>query len=184
MRYPAGHKEAVRAKIVAAAARALRRDGIDGVSIPKLMDEVGLTHGGFYNHFRDKDELVAECVRFAADATGNGVLGPANDLAVALEGYLSPGHVAHPEQGCVVAALGTEARRQPAPVRRAFAEAARGLLRIVDAKLHPRAAAESGRELGDDALRVASQMVGAVVLARMVGEGPLAARILAAARRR
>jgi TetR/AcrR family transcriptional repressor of nem operon len=182
MRYPPGHKEAVRAKIVAAAARALRRDGPEGVSIPKLMEEVGLTHGGFYNHFEDKDELLAECIRFAAATTGAGVLGPENDLATALAGYLSPGHAAHPEQGCVVAALGSDARRQPAPVKRAFGEAARGLLRIVDAKLRPGATAR-GADVSDDALRLTSQMVGAVILARMVGDGPLAQRILAAARR-
>ena len=46
MRYPEGHKEAMRARIVEAASRALRRDGLDAVSIPALMKSVGLTHGG------------------------------------------------------------------------------------------------------------------------------------------
>src|SRR5262245_188353 len=58
MRYPEGHKEAVRASIVESAARVLRRDGLDGVSIPALMKEAGLTHGGFYGYFKNRDELV------------------------------------------------------------------------------------------------------------------------------
>ena len=51
MRYPDGHKENVSARIVEAASRALRQEGIDAVSIPRLMKLAGLTHGGFFSHF-------------------------------------------------------------------------------------------------------------------------------------
>jgi len=74
MRYPQGHKEEVRAGIVEAASRALRRDGLAGVSVPALMKEAGLTHGGFYGHFKNRDELVAEAVLAAAEATATRVL--------------------------------------------------------------------------------------------------------------
>jgi TetR/AcrR family transcriptional repressor of nem operon len=84
-----------------------------------------------------------------------------------------------PEQGCVIAALGTEARGRPGLVRRAFARSARGLLARVETKLHPHA--EPGA-LSDAALRLASTMVGAVVLARLVDDPALASRILDAAR--
>lgn len=50
------------------AARALRRDGIDAVSIPKLMKLAGLTHGGFYGHFRDREELIAKAIARASQA--------------------------------------------------------------------------------------------------------------------
>ena len=63
MRYPEGHKEPVRARIVQAAAFALRAKGLDGVSIPALMKNVGLTHGTFYAHFENRDALVAKAVR-------------------------------------------------------------------------------------------------------------------------
>jgi|GEM_PF-1716948 AcrR family transcriptional regulator len=33
------------------------------VSIDEVMENAGLTHGSFYRHFRDKDELYAEAVR-------------------------------------------------------------------------------------------------------------------------
>jgi TetR/AcrR family transcriptional repressor of nem operon len=188
MRYPEGHKEAVRASIVENAARALRREGLAGVSIPALMKKAGLTHGGFYVHFANRDELVAAAVLAAAEDTGARVLSrEAGDLAASLEAYLSREHVAHPEEGCVVAALGGEGRHQPAPVRRAFALAARGLIALVEEQVRRagRAGHAKAKAKDDDdvALAVAARMVGAVVLARLVDDDRLADRILAAARR-
>jgi TetR/AcrR family transcriptional regulator, transcriptional repressor for nem operon len=181
MRYPEGHKEAVRATIVENAARALRRDGIAGVSIPALMKKVGLTHGGFYVHFKNREELVAAAVLSAALDTGARVLSrEAGDLAATLGAYLSREHVEHPEGGCVLAALGTEGRRQPAPVRRAFAEAARGFLRLLEQKLHKKS---PPGHLSDEALVLAAQMIGALMLARLVDDDALADRILNAAKR-
>src|SRR5258707_15854194 len=105
MRYPDGHNETMRTRIVEAASRALRRDGIDAVSIPKLMKLVGLTHGGFYVHFRDRDQLVAEAVAHSAMDSAFSNDAPA---AEAFGRYLSQAHVRHPEFGCVIAALGVE----------------------------------------------------------------------------
>jgi TetR/AcrR family transcriptional repressor of nem operon len=179
MRYTAEHKETVRAKIVDEASRALRRSGLDGVSIPALMKRVGLTHGGFYAHFADRDELVAEAVRQGAEQTAARVFEGVPSLDASLNAYLSAEHAEHPEEGCVVAALGADAPRQRAPVRKAFAYAARGLLALVQKKLSP-----ATRELSDEALEVTSRMVGALVLARIVEDPKLASRLLATARRR
>lgn len=179
MRYAEGHKEAVRDRILQAAADALRRSGLAGVSIPALMKLVGLTHGGFYVHFDNRDELVAHAIRTAAAGSAQGPFADGLSLTETLERYLSPGHLDHPEQGCVLAALGPEGARQPPPVRTAFADVARGLLRAVDRKLHPR---RTARTISDDALRLAATMVGAVVLGRLVDDPELAARILKAAR--
>ena len=62
MRYVKGRKAETRARVVATAGRALRRDGIDGSRLVGLMQEAGLTKGGFYAHFESKDALVAEAV--------------------------------------------------------------------------------------------------------------------------
>jgi TetR/AcrR family transcriptional repressor of nem operon len=59
-------KAASHERIVRAAARSIRRDGIDTVSVADLMRQAGLTHGGFYRHFDSRDDLVAEAV----DAAG------------------------------------------------------------------------------------------------------------------
>jgi AcrR family transcriptional regulator len=193
MRYPAEHKEAVRARIITQAAKALRKDGLDGVSIPAIMKKVGLTHGGFYVHFEDRDALVAAAIEAAATSTGATVLSPAQGGAAAMFGaYLHPEHVEHPEVGCVLAALGSEGRRAGPRVRRAFAWAARGFVRLVDRQLHPGAAADDDEAApadddeaapADAALARSAAMIGAVVLARLVDDPDLAARVLEATRR-
>ena len=181
MRYPEEHKQAVRAKIVEAASHALRRDGIDGVSIPALMKTVGLTHGAFYVHFADRDELVVEAARFAAERTATEVLAAqGGSVAQMLGTYLSSEHARHPEHGCVVAALGVEGGRRRGAIGAVFGELARGFVRHVHRRLHP---TSDHRRVSDDTLELASRMVGAVVLARMVDEPALAERILTAARR-
>jgi AcrR family transcriptional regulator len=178
MRYPDGHKENVSARIVEEASRALRHDGIDAVSIPQLMKLAGLTHGGFYGHFKDRDDLIVQAVVHAARAS---VLhGDQDQWADPLDRYLSKEHALHPEFGCVVAALGAEGARQKGPIRRAFAEIGRGFLRLVERNIHPEASAKA--RLSDEALATASRMVGAIMLARLVDDEALAERILAAAK--
>jgi TetR/AcrR family transcriptional repressor of nem operon len=179
MRYPESHKEEMRERIVRAASTALRREGLSGVSIPALMKSAGLTHGGFYGYFRDRNELAAAAVLSAASDTAKGVFADGLPLKETLGRYLSDAHLAHPEEGCVVAALGTEGDRHSPEVRTAFAASARGLLRLVEKKLHP---TRRSPVLSDEALRLTAMMVGAVVLGRLVDDAPLAKRILHAAR--
>ncbi|NDD31761.1 MAG: TetR/AcrR family transcriptional regulator, partial [Proteobacteria bacterium] len=193
MRYPEGHKSQVRQRIVAQASAAFRRNGLDGVSIPEVMKRAGLTHGAFYAHFSDRHALVAEAVRFAAQQTSARVFDPGSSLEHTLGHYLSQGHLQHPEMGCVIAALGCDAMRQPPAVRDAFAVAAKGMIASVQARLdtrqdHPSAAhcgdddfapqvssapaacaaTETAASASDEALRLVAQMVGAVVLGRLV----------------
>ena len=179
MRYAEGHAEASRAHIVAAASKALRQSGLSGLSVPALMKKAGLTHGGFYGHFSSRDELVAEAVMLGAEETAASVLtSGAPGLEEMLGKYLSLQHVKHPEAGCVLAALGTEGRVQSSKVRKTFSKVARGFLELVELRRKkPKPA-----ELSDETLVVASRMIGAVMLARLVEDDALAERILAAAR--
>jgi TetR/AcrR family transcriptional repressor of nem operon len=179
MRYAEGHKEAVRARIVAAAAKSLREHGLSGVSVPKLMKSAGLTHGGFYAHFESRDDLVAAAVEAAGAQTAAGALSDANSLEETLGLYLSEAHLERPGSGCVVAALGAEGARHAPSVRRAFEHVVKGLLGSVERKLHPKRRAS---KVSDEALRLAATMVGAVVLGRLVEDHALAERILGAAR--
>src|SRR5437867_9259325 len=180
MRYPRGHKEAVRERILASTTKALREHGLSGVSIPTLMKSAGLTHGGFYAHFESRDDLVAAAIKAAGAQTADDIFSEAHSLEKTLRLYLSEGHLEHPERGCVVAALGAEGARQAPSVRRAFAHVAKRLLGLVERKLHPRRRA---REVSEEALRLTATMVGAVVLGRLVEDRALAERILGAARR-
>ena len=178
MRMSRAATAASRTRIIAEAARRLRAEGVERASIAEIMRAAGMTQGGFYKHFGSKDELVAEAAaaafaeaiaRFDRRAAKRGV----EAAAAAYAGdYLSGAHVAHPEQGCPLAALGADAGRGPQALTRAFAEGVEALI-----ARHARAVGSRPR-----AIRRLLTLVGAVVAARAVGGGgALAKEILAAA---
>src|SRR3954466_2418492 len=111
-------KEVTHERIVDAAARAIRRSGYDGTGVADIMQEAGLTHGGFYAHFASRDALLAE----AGDRAGAESVGVAAGIAASapagqalqamMQAYLSPQHLAAIENGCPVTALGSEMPRQ------------------------------------------------------------------------
>jgi TetR/AcrR family transcriptional regulator, transcriptional repressor for nem operon len=63
MPYSARHKRETRQRILESARRLFNGKGFAEVSIGEIMEDAGLTHGGFYRHFKDKGELYAEAVR-------------------------------------------------------------------------------------------------------------------------
>ena len=63
MPYSARHKHETRQRILESARRLFNSKGFADVSIGEIMENAGLTHGGFYRHFKDKGELYAEAVR-------------------------------------------------------------------------------------------------------------------------
>lgn len=164
-----------RDRIVAAAARLFRERGIDGVGIDAIMEAAGLTHGGFYRHFRSKEDLVAEAVGLALP----GGTAPADDLADYAARYLSAAHRDDPGRGCVMAALGGDAARGGAGVRRRFAE----LVSAQIARFVPWFGGGERPEARARAITGLSAMVGALVLARAVDDPALSEEILAAVRR-
>ena len=117
---PVGSSQADKAasheRIVKAASRRIRRDGIDNVGVAELMKQAGLTHGGFYRHFESRDDLVAEAIAEALAQGSQRVqasakLGGPSALAAIVDGYLSRLHRDKPETGCAVAALPTDVAR-------------------------------------------------------------------------
>ncbi len=58
------------AEVIAAASKLFRAKGINGVSVPALMAEAGLTHGAFYGHFGSKEELAAAACTHAMEQSG------------------------------------------------------------------------------------------------------------------
>ena len=106
------------------AARSFRERGGDSSGIGTVMKRVGLKKGGFYRHFKSKDDLFVEAVARALDETGRGMVEVAKSapegqaLRAIIERYLSAGHANSPGSGCVRAALGPELARKPLAVRR------------------------------------------------------------------
>ena len=59
MRYNKDHKQATRQRILEAAGRRFKQEGIDGAGVAAVMSDAGLTNGAFYAHFASKEDLVA-----------------------------------------------------------------------------------------------------------------------------
>src|SRR5260370_3081742 len=137
MRYSHEHKAQNHEKILSVAARSFRERGGETSGIGTVMKKVGLKKGGFYRHFKSKDDLFVEAVARALDETGRGMVEVAKSapegqaLRAIIERYLSVGHANSPGTGCVRAALGPELAREPVAVRKrieALLEAFRGRL--------------------------------------------------------
>ena len=109
-----------RAHIVETASTLFRERGYDGVGVADLMAAAGFTHGGFYKHFRSKADLMAEAAAsgILQNVANNGDL----DLARFVTFYLSRQHRDNRGAGCTVAALSGDAARQPADIKKTFAE--------------------------------------------------------------
>ncbi len=171
--------------IVIAAARLFRERGVERTSVADVMRKAGLTHGGFYRHFRSKGELVAAAVdeafreliaRLGAGATTRST---ADVVARFVDLYLSEHHVEHAADGCPIVALGSEASREGdgGDVQRAFAAGVERLLGEMAGGY-----GGSGHEARRRAASALSAMVGAVLVSRAVGGGRLGAELRAASK--
>jgi TetR/AcrR family transcriptional repressor of nem operon len=124
VRYSPEHKAQNHERILSVAARAFRERGGDTSGIGTVMKKVGLKKGGFYRHFKSKDDLFVEAVARALEETGRGMVEVAKSapegqaLRAIIERYLSTVHANSPGTGCVRAALGPELARKPVAVRR------------------------------------------------------------------
>jgi TetR/AcrR family transcriptional regulator, transcriptional repressor for nem operon len=188
MRYSRAHKQQTRRHIVQAAARTFRAKGVHGVAIPRLMGQVGLTHGGFYAHFKSKDVLVAEACAQGLSEMGERLFSAADQappeqrLAAVVNAYLSRQHRDDPATGCVLPALAADIARESPQVRHAFTEALEAYLARLSTVMPEREESADGTS-DDDVLVLASGMVGAILLARAVDDPALSDRILRASRR-
>lgn len=187
MPWPSGHKAQTRDRIIQAAAEAFLARGVSGVRIEELMAGAGLTHGGFYAHFSSKEELVGAALERASAQTLEmlssvaGTHGEAGRLLAAVDAYLSPAHVAHPERGCPLAALGPEVARSGGSTGRVLAEGIQERLAWM-AELLPGGRSRTDGEEKDRVIGALACMVGGVILGRAVG-GDESVAILAACRR-
>lgn len=168
-----------KARILSEAAKMLRERGVEATSVADVMRAAGMTHGGFYKHFVSKDALTAAAARraFAEGAERFDHRekrdGHAAAIAAYRRDYLSRAHIEEPGRGCPLASLGAEAGRSEA-LAPAFAD---GLEMLVQRFSRSADAAEGARE---KSIRDLTMLVGAVVVARAVGPGPLRDEILAA----
>ena len=120
-----------REAIVAAAADLIRRTGIAEASLVDMMAAAGLTHGGFYRHFRSKEHLISEAFSAAGEKaiTTIGRNMAKGGLNAAVDGYLSKSHRDSPTPICPFAALGSEMARSGKETKAAATEVLEKLCR-------------------------------------------------------
>jgi TetR/AcrR family transcriptional repressor of nem operon len=169
------NKEAAQTReaIVAAAADHIRRTGIAEASLADVMAAAGLTHGGFYRHFRNKEHLVAEALSVAGGKTVAAIsrnMGKGG-VNAAVDSYLSISHRDSPTPICPFAALGSEMARSGGETKAAATEV---LERLFDTF----AEGSFGAEARGQAIVTLSTMIGAMTLARIASDTPLSEEIL------
>lgn len=162
-----------RKRVVEVAASLFRERGLHGVGVVDIMAAAGLTHGGFYGQFANKDALAAEAFDAALAEEYRGT----TETVVA--NYLSLSHVRAPGKGCPLAALANDVSREVSGslVRARFTQGVERLASLF-ANLTPKASQERRRQRS---LATMATLVGAVVLARAIDDDALAQELLQAA---
>ena len=175
-RYGKEHKEATRQRILEAAGRRFKRDGIDGSGIATLMADAGLTNGAFYAHFTSKDDLVATAVadqlrtqreRYRQLPTDSGI-------EQVVRAYLSAEHRDNPPEGCPSAALLDEIARCDDVTKQAYTQ---GMLAIAD-DLAILVAPQDPASVRARTLSALALMIGTLQMSRAIADRRLADQIL------
>ena len=178
MRYGKDQKQATRQRIVEAAGRRFKQDGIDGAGVAAVMSDAGLTNGAFYGHFSSKEDLVANVLADQLRAQRHSFDAQPSDrpgLEAFVRSYLSPQHRDQCADGCPSAALLDEIARRPAATRQVFTDELMGVIDDIASRLDP-TDVEVART---DALTLFGLMVGTLQLARALTDRDLSDQLLA-----
>lgn len=159
-----------RARILEAAGRLFREKGFEAVTVAEVMKAAGLTHGGFYGHFASKDDLVAQALSHALEAS----LGKTADPRAFIDDYLSAKHRDNPGSGCPTAGLAAETRHEGAAAQAAMTA---GLRQQIDG-LSRALPGETDADKRRKAIGSWAAMVGAVILSRAVDDPALSDEVL------
>lgn len=175
MRVSREKAQASREQVIDTAARLLRERGFDGIGVADIMKAAGMTHGGFYRHFASKDELavkaaeraITESTRVLTEALAKQ---PPDPFRAIIERYVSSIHRDDPGSGCILPALAADAARRDDPaLRGVFTANIQGYLEQLELMLAARS--PDGHRAP---AAILSEMVGAIVLSRVIADTALA----------
>ena len=183
MPYSVQHKLATRQKILESARRLFNLKGFAEVSITEVMENAGLTHGGFYRHFAGKDELYAEAVRwFLCPEAAKPWQRPRKHAAGKtraqriVDAYFSRDHFNDRETCCPLIGLPSEVSHGSDRVKAAYQDVLEKLLALLQADL-------KGRDARGRALTLVTLCIGGLVASRNVDDRGLARALREAAYR-
>jgi TetR/AcrR family transcriptional regulator, transcriptional repressor for nem operon len=183
MPYPAGHRAAVRKRIIDSARKLFNRHGFECVSLNQIMAGAGLTHGVFYSYFKSKSDLYADVLGcfFTDPEWKNCWEGVHVDLSSTdvgpqvVRAYLSRQHFEDVENSCPMVALPTDVSRSGVSARRAFETVFKAMVSVLERSL-----IEKGRQRRTTAQTIAALSIGGMVVARTMVDRPLADELRAA----
>ncbi len=175
MRYPKDHVQETHQAILDAAGRVFRRLGFHGGGVDAVMAEAGLTAGGFYAHFKNKDALLSEFIRDdmeqmrkSWDADRSRSTGHERVLE-SVRRYLSRAHFENVEKGCFLPTLISEISRAGEDSKLAFEDGLNDWMQTLASELDERAEAQ--------VLALLALSVGGLALSRSVKNQQFADRI-------
>ena len=186
MLYTPAHKEKTRKRIVSSARRLFIVKGYSEVSIDEVMADAGLTRGGFYNHFKNKEQLFAEAIATYMECqTESGAAKDFVDFTLPpqqlahrfVDAYLSQHHLGDQNGMCPLIALPSDVGRSGPDVKAGYQKLFEGMVRIFEQSLKP----SHGQDAHQRALALAATCVGGMVLARAIGDPDLSGSIRDAA---
>ena len=182
MRHSKAEKARTHKHIVAIASKRFREQGLAGIGIAELMKEAGLTVGGFYKHFKSRDDLVAESVGSAlgfwkrrVDAAASG--GPPVTYESLVDDYLSKTHRNHPGTGCPVGALAGDIARSDKRTRAVVTRQIRDDIELVATMIRDTNEKDKGTARSQ-AIFTYCALVGTIGVARAVSDEHLSREIL------
>ncbi len=175
MRYKPEYKQQKRQELLNITGQIAKKNGFAATGVDGLMKAAGVTSGAFYSHFSSKQDLLKALVEYELQQSFNMWQSNPNHNAAdwinfELDRYLTPSHLEHPEQGCVLPTLATEVARADDTIKQAYEkELLRG-----HALFSTHLASE------EKAWAMMSQLVGAVLIARAMHDPELQKSILQA----
>ena len=178
MRYSKDHKQATRQRILEAAGRRFKQDGIDGAGLAAVMTDAGLTNGAFYAHFASKEDLVANVLadQLRAQRQSFDALPPdRGGLEAFIRSYLSPQHRDEYADGCPSAALLDEITRRPAATKQIYTDELMGVIDDIALRLDP----TDPEAAQTHALSLFGLMLGTLQLARALTDRDRSDQLLA-----
>lgn len=185
MPYSKKHSEVTRDRIIESARILFNRHGFEDTSIEMIMANADLTRGGFYNHFKSKDEIFALAVR--KFLTGRGAqwrseagvdttqLKPETATQL-IDGYLSNEHLEDLEGQCPMIALPSDVARNKPEVKESYQQLLNAMVWLFESCLE-----EYSEDARTKALSTAALCVGGMVLARTLPDSGLAEEVRSAA---
>jgi TetR/AcrR family transcriptional repressor of nem operon len=178
MRYSKDHKQATRQRILEAAGRRFKQEGIDGAGVAAVMSDAGLTNGAFYAHFASKEDLVANVLADQLRAQRQSFDAQPPDrggLEAFIRSYLSSQHRDEYADGCPSAALLDEITRRPAATKQIYTDELMGVIDDIALRLDP----TDPEAAQTHALSLFGLMLGTLQLARALTDRDRSDQLLA-----